>query len=155
MLLDTLNIKNFRQTINYLMRKDFCKIPLNEKLGLLNNNTVRLINAPENYFDLLKISPTSIFLLDDNSNHKADFTHFFGIDNQKFRDHLKKIVQKTKVNGIIWISWPRKKEKQPGYLNEYFVRNAASDIGLTDVKSFLFDQTWNSIMLAHLKYADK
>lgn len=50
--------------------------PLAKKLGIKESFILRLINIPENYFELLSIRPGEMQIV-ENVQVKKDFIHFF------------------------------------------------------------------------------
>ena len=56
--------------------------PLVKKLGIKENYKVRILNPPENYFQILGRIPPGVEILKDASQ-LANFIHLFVIRNEK------------------------------------------------------------------------
>ncbi|GLZ37443.1 DUF3052 domain-containing protein [Actinokineospora sp. NBRC 105648] len=56
-------------------------------------------------------------------------------------------VERTTVNGALWVAWPKKAAKVPTDLDENCVRGHALDHGLVDVKVCAIDETWSGLKL--------
>jgi len=124
----------------------YSSTPLIKKLGIKDGFSLRIINAPNDYFDLLGQLPDNISLLEDTSASK-DFIHFFTKSTQEFKDLLPQLKTEIKPAGMIWVSWPKKSSKVPTDISESIIRDFALDIGLVDIKICAVDQTWSGLKL--------
>ncbi|WP_285610823.1 DUF3052 domain-containing protein [Actinokineospora globicatena] len=56
-------------------------------------------------------------------------------------------VSRLKVDGALWVAWPKKAAKVPTDLDENGVRGYALDHGLVDVKVCAVDAVWSGLKL--------
>jgi hypothetical protein len=63
-------------------------------------------------------------------------------------------VERTAINGGLWIAWPKKAAKVPTDLTEDVIREHALANGLVDVKVCAVDQTWSGLKLVR-RLADR
>ncbi|HSZ87560.1 MAG TPA: hypothetical protein VK787_16120 [Puia sp.] len=120
--------------------------PLIKKLGIAENMKVLLINAPENYFDLLEKN-----ISDQLTNKKItpDLVHFFAKTNREFEiemKQLKKICTKN-PNVIIWVSWYKKSSGIETDITENEIRNYALKNDLIDIKVCAVSEDWSGLKL--------
>ena len=132
------------------MPSGYSGTPLIKKLGIKKNYRVRLINSPENYFDLLGELPNGVKFLQRKSS-KIDFIHLFAKDVKTFEKYFIKIKEEIKKDGMIWVSWYKKASKIPTNLSEDVIRNTALANGLVDVKVCAVDEKWSGLKIVWRK----
>lgn len=120
--------------------------PLAKKLGIKENYRVKLVNAPEYYFELFTDLPTNLFI-ENSGSSKLDFIHFFTKDKAEYETLLPQLKQQLKPAGMIWASWPKKSSKVATDITEDIIRNYALQIGLVDIKVCAVDDTWSGLKL--------
>ena len=120
--------------------------PLAKKLGIKEGSKIRLVNQPQDYFELFENMPPNVQVLTDKKL-KKDLVHYFtkkAIELQKDIVSLKNEIQE---NGMIWISWPKKSSKVETDITEDIVRGIALANGLVDIKVCAIDDTWSALKL--------
>jgi hypothetical protein len=120
--------------------------PLIKKLGIAENMKVLLINAPENYFDLLEKNISNQLT---NKKITPDLVHFFAKTNREFEiemKQLKKICTKN-PNVIIWVSWYKKSSGIETDITENEIRNYALKNDLIDIKVCAVSEDWSGLKL--------
>ena len=115
--------------------------PLFKKLGLKDGQKVILKNIPENYFDLLIEVPD---VEEVEVDELADFIHIFESDLLRLEIMYAKMVSQSKVNGMIWVSWPKKTSGVKTDLDYKAVKEVASKFGMVDVKISAIDDIWTA-----------
>jgi hypothetical protein len=120
--------------------------PLAKKLGIKPGFKIKLINAPDYYFDLFTDLPADINIEEDLTT-KKDLIHFFTKDAGEYINTLLPLKEQIKPNGIIWISWPKKASKIVTDITEDTIRNYALKIGLVDIKVCAIDEIWSGLKL--------
>jgi hypothetical protein len=120
--------------------------PLAKKLGLKEGLSVKLINPPENYFDLFDNLPDNLEFQDEPGILK-DLIHCFVKDSTVMTTALIQLKEEIKQNGMIWVSWPKKSSKVPTDITEDVIRNHALKIGLVDIKVCAVDEIWSALKL--------
>jgi ABC-type lipoprotein release transport system permease subunit len=119
--------------------------PLAKKLGIKAGNKIKLINAPEYYFELFADMPNDI---DHDKNLKFyDLVHFFTKDSKELNKVLPKLKNEIVQHGIIWVSWPKKSAKVATDVTEDTIRDVALKSGLVDVKVCAVDDIWSGLKM--------
>ncbi len=120
--------------------------PLAKKLGIKHGFHIRLINAPDHYFDLFTDLPPEL-VFEDSGNKKLDFIHFFTKEKAEYESLLPQLLQQLKPAGMIWASWPKKSSKVVTDITEDIIRTYALQTGLVDIKVCAVDDVWSGLKL--------
>lgn len=120
--------------------------PLTKKLGIKENFRIRLINAPENYYELLEPLPENLELIEDVTCCK-DFIHYFTKQTSELEKDIPNLKREIKPEGMIWISWPKRAAKIQTDISEDIIRNIALKNGLVDIKVCAVDEVWSALKL--------
>ena len=120
--------------------------PLAKKLGIKEGFKIRLVNQPEYYFKLFDYFPENVIIKSDKKS-KKNLIHFFTKDTSELKDNIVLLKNEIEVNGIIWISWPKKASKIQTDITEDKVRNLALKNGLVDIKVCAVDEIWSGLKL--------
>jgi hypothetical protein len=118
----------------------YSKTPLAKKLGMKQGFTLKLINAPENYFDLITDIPDDV-RMSTTPKTKKDFIHFFTKDLAELNKILPDLKKEINANGTIWISWSKKSSGVKTDVSENLIRDIGLKIGLVDIKVCAVDET--------------
>ena len=126
--------------------------PLLKKLGIKPESKVLLLNAPDNYFELLE---ADISDQECDKKETPDLIHLFVKNNKEFETAMKKLEPFCKKNPsiTIWISWYKKaalrqaQGKLSTDITEDIVRNYALKNGLVDVKVCAVSDIWSGLKL--------
>ncbi len=124
----------------------YSKTPLAKKLGIKPGFHIKLVNAPEHYFDLFTDMPEDIGV---NSNRKGEYelVHFFTKEARELHKVLPGLKNEIVQNGVIWVSWPKKSAKVVCDITEQDVRDTALKIGLVAIKVCAVDEIWSGLKL--------
>jgi hypothetical protein len=114
--------------------------PLTTKLGVKDSSRVLVSGAPAG------------FRLDCPHHLRPgrdpyDVILMFCPNFEDLRRNWTKAVERTVVNGALWIAWPKKSSKVPTDLTENVIRAHALANGLVDVKVCAVDETWSGLKL--------
>lgn len=120
--------------------------PLVKKLGIKDGFRIRLVNEPENYFDLLIEIPENVTVLKDKRKSK-DLVHYFTKKSTDLQKDIASLRKEIFPNGTIWVSWPKKAAKIDTDMTEDIIRNIALTNGLVDVKVCAIDEVWSGLKL--------
>ena len=120
--------------------------PLAKKLGIKDNIKIKLINPPDNYFQLFSDMPAGIQNVKDNKT-KKDFIHYFATKAKSLNRDMKGLKNELEKNGMIWISWYKLSSKIPTDITENIIRDIALKNGLVDVKVCAVDEIWSGLKL--------
>jgi len=120
--------------------------PLMKKLGIGPDTKLVLINAPDNYFQLLE---TDLSDQVAGKDQVPDLVHLFVEKNKDFESQMKKLQTHLKKNRklVIWVSWYKKSAGIPTDLTEDVIRNYALNNGLVDVKVCAVNDKWSGLKL--------
>jgi len=118
--------------------------PLFKKLGYKNGDSVRLINPPDEYFDLLIDKPDDIHFTDDHKPLK-DLIHFFTMDLKEFNYIMPSLLIEIKQTGMIWVSWPKKASGMVTDLSSNHIRICCLQLGLVDSKVCSINPIWSGL----------
>jgi hypothetical protein len=123
--------------------------PLSKKLGIKPGFDMALINAPENYVDLLTDLPAGLQIATEVSK-EYDLIHLFVKNQPEYLNRLPLLKNQIKQNGMIWVSWPKKASKILTDITEDIIRTKALQNGLVDVKVCAVDEIWSGLKLVLL-----
>ena len=121
--------------------------PLAKKLGIQPGFRVFADNAPDNYQELLAPLPDDVAFVNQIEDD-LDLIHLFTDRAKELAAKLKRYVKKIKVNGTIWVSWPKKASQVPTDITENGIRTIIQkDDVLVDVKVCAVDEVWSGLKL--------
>lgn len=110
-----------------------------QKLQIDPSKEIMLLNAPENYFELIEWpfdeEPVQV-------TKNADMVHLFTNSFVELCSLLKYAHKCIKQNGTIWISHYKKASKKESELDSNLVREFALSCGLVDNKICSIDHNW-------------
>ena len=120
--------------------------PLITKLGIKPSMKVLLVNAPDNYSDLLGVNIRDQL---SRKNDVPDLVHLFVKSEKEFEAAMKnqKINCKKNPNITIWVSWYKKSAKIPTDITEDTIRNYALKNDMVDVKVCAVSDIWSGLKL--------
>ena len=124
----------------------YSSTPLAKKLGIKPQFKMRLINAPDYYFELFTDMPEDISILTDKKT-KKNFIHVFVKKLNELEKYIFEIKNEIEQDGIIWISWYKKSSKIPTDVTEDKIRETALANGLVDIKVCAVDDVWSGLKL--------
>jgi len=117
-----------------------------QKLGIKENSTVALFNAPRDYAAVLGEMPAGVELLEDPGDIHA-VTLWFVSDLREYRAGLRRMsamAGRTKL----WVVW--RKGLADG-LNSNLIREIANGVGLVDYKICAVGERWSGMVFARRK----
>jgi hypothetical protein len=120
--------------------------PLLKKLGLKEGLKLRLIDPPDDYFQLLKADISSQLCPPEEV---PDWVHLFAASWKDFEKGMKalKIAWNKNTAIVIWVSWYKKSSGIATDLNEDLIRGYALKNGLVDVKVCAVSEQWSGLKL--------
>ncbi|HOX83738.1 MAG TPA: DUF3052 family protein [Chryseolinea sp.] len=120
--------------------------PLAKKLGIKEGFKIRLVNPPDNYFELFDDLPKSITMAKDKKS-KKNLIHYFTKQLADLEKDIVALRNEIEPNGMIWISWPKKASKVVTDITEDDIRALALVNGLVDIKVCAVDEIWSGLKL--------
>jgi hypothetical protein len=122
--------------------------PLQRKLGIKDDSTVFLVNAPIHYLDWISPMPPGtqvrVRLIGE-----MDFIHLFVLERKAFESEFLRLKKNLKKNGVLWISWPKKSSKVVTDLDENSIREFGLKNGLVDIKVCAVDEVWSALKFVY------
>lgn len=118
--------------------------PLVKKLGIKPNDKIKVVDAPEGYWDWLTPLPDGI---STSATKDFNFIHVFVQKRKSFEQELLSLQKKMKQDGMIWVSWPKKSAKMDSDLDENIIRDFALKNKLVDVKVCAVSDIWSGLKL--------
>jgi hypothetical protein len=116
--------------------------PLIRKLGIRPEMKVLLINAPENYFELLETDISAQVV-----KSGGDFVHIFAVSAKELEKQFNKAINTIPSGGMIWISWYKKSAKIPTDITEDTIREIVLPTGWVDVKVCAVSEAWSGLKI--------
>lgn len=124
--------------------------PLSKKLGIKSGFRLYVKNAPDNYLKLIDPIPKGVKVLIRISNN-IDIIHFFTKSKTELSSNMEYLMSKLSLNGVIWVSWPKKASGELTDLTVSSVRDVVFPFGLVDIKVCAVDKTWSGLKLVKRK----
>ena len=124
----------------------FSGTPLAKKLGLREDCTVLLIDAPDGYEQWVRPLPSQVrFVLRPNGT--VDMAHVFVTQRSLLQKYLTKLQASLKADVPIWISWPKKPAKVATDITEDTIREVALPLGFVDIKVCAVSEVWSGLKI--------
>ncbi|HEV8512519.1 MAG TPA: DUF3052 domain-containing protein [Cyclobacteriaceae bacterium] len=117
---------------------------LAKKLGIKENFAIKIVNAPDYYFDLFTDLPKNLIT---SAKNNLNFIHYFETNQKNFRKEILKLKKQLAQDGMIWVSWYKKSAMMPTDITEDVIRNFALKNGLVDIKVCAVDEQWSGLKL--------
>ena len=76
---------------------------------------------------------------------RKDYIHVFAKNAKVLERKLRSVVTVLDVNGMAWISWPKKSSGVVTNVDDGVVRRLGLAAGLVDVKVCAVDETWSGL----------
>lgn len=128
------------------MTAGYSETPLAKKLGIKPGFMVSVINAPQNYRDMIEPLPDNVKLADQPLTG-TNMVHLFTNSRDELFSALAQFRSVITQDGSIWVSWYKKAAKLPTEITEDTIREAAFPLGLVDVKVCAVDENWSGLKL--------
>lgn len=120
--------------------------PLEKKLGIKEGFKIRLVNIPENYFQFFDDFPKDVSVKADKRT-KKNLIHYFTKEASDLVENIQSLKNEIEMDGMIWISWPKKTSKIMTDVTEDTIRDVALKNGLVDIKVCAIDEIWSALKL--------
>jgi hypothetical protein len=123
--------------------------PLPKKLGIRENYSCVLVNAPARFERKLNPLPAGATLVEDgrSANVAVLFVTSQADLARDFRAFAKSLPEKV----AFWISWPKKASGVKTDLTENVIREFSLGAGWVDYKVCAIDETWSGLCFARRK----
>lgn len=128
--------------------KDYSSTPLSKKLGIRARSRVLLVNAPEDFEDLLAPMPHEAAVL-RRGGKRLDVVVVFGTDLADLRRRFGTLVPRIDYTGHLWIAWPKKASKLPTDVTFETAQRMGLDAGLVDNKSAAITDVYQGLQFVY------
>jgi len=121
--------------------------PLPKKLGVEPGMKAAAVNAPKQYTTLL--GPLEGTRIRSRLAGDLDFVHAFFRTAADLAGAFPRLKKALAVDGMLWISWPKKTSPLARDLDENGVRKIGLANGLVDVKICAVDEDWSGLKFVY------
>lgn len=118
-----------------------------QKLGIRESSTLRVLDPPRDFTEILRPLPEKVEFLEDGSAQTASVTLCFVHDAPSLSETLSR-VRTFARNGKLWILWRKGGQTARGDLTETLLRINALDLGLVDYKICSVNQLWSAMLFS-------
>jgi hypothetical protein len=113
-----------------------------KKLRFDSDKKALIINAPQNYLDLLD---GIIFDSEGKADIKYDFVQVFGYQQDELENLVKSVEGFVKYDCLFWACYPKGTGKIKSNIKRETVWTALALIGLDTVTQIAIDETWSAL----------
>ena len=128
------------------MTDGYSGTPLARKLGFKPEDRILCHAMPSSVERELVDEVPGLALL-HAAEQPIDGAHIFTSSRTELASLLQSLRADIRVDGMIWISWPKKAARIPTDVTEDVVRELALPLGLVDVKVCAVDEIWSGLKL--------
>ena len=122
--------------------------PLPKKLGIKQGHTVAFIGAPADFESTLGELPADV-TVKKQLRGPLDVIVYFSDRKSEYVARLPKLKAALRINGGLWIAWPKKASGMATDLSESRVQAVGLAIGLVDNKGCAIDETWSGLRFVY------
>ena len=119
--------------------------PLPKKLGIKEDSTVFLIDAPQDFDETLGELPRDAALLTQPEG-LCRLAIWFTKSREELEGRMEETLRSLADSGGLWIAWPKKASKVASDLDQNVVREIGLAAGLVDYKVCSIDRTWSGLL---------
>lgn len=123
--------------------------PLAKKLGIKEGFSVLVLNAPKQYWSLFADLPNKLNIEQGFGKDRMDFIHLFITTQEEMILQSVHCKEHLKLNGSLWVSWPKGTSKIQTNLNRDHIREHFLSIGLVDTKVAAIDEDWSGLKFVY------
>lgn len=121
----------------------YSRTPLPQKLGIKEDTSVAVLNAPAYFEQALGVLPARATLTAEL--HPSDVVVLFAITEDELIERFEAAMKLIPADGSIWVSWPKKASDVETELTFDVVHPYGLSTGLVDNKVCAIDETWSSL----------
>ena len=135
------------------MTAGYSGTPLPRKLGIKPGHLLLLDSPPAAWADAWPaaygVLPEPVSLFSNSRRRNADIILAFFVEARRLRRRFDTLKGRIKMDGALWVAWPKRASKVPTDVTEDVVREVALDSGLVDVKVCAIDDVWSGLKLVY------
>lgn len=115
--------------------------PLPKKLGIVEDSSLALIDAPQGVVEVL---PPGVSVK-RQARGTADVVVAFFTRRRDFERRIESLGKMIFPSGGLWVAWPKRASGRQTDMHEDVVREVALPLGLVDNKVCAIDETWTGL----------
>lgn len=115
-----------------------------KKLLLKPGQRIKILNAPQGYWDELGSLPAGI-ILDEQSSDRFDFVQLFVKDRAELERFAAIAMQIVKPTGVLWISYPKGGAKAKTDINRDILWKLLENTGFRPVTQIAINDIWSAL----------
>jgi CheY-like chemotaxis protein len=123
--------------------------PLPKKLGIRENYSYALVNAPARFERKLDPLPAGATLVEDSRG--ANVAVLFATSQAELARDFRPLAKALPEKVALWIAWPKKASGVKTDLTENVIREFGLGAGWVDYKVCAIDETWSGLCFARRK----
>ena len=123
--------------------------PLPKKLGIRENYSIVLLNAPVRFERKLEPLPEGAEFVTDAK--RANVAVLFAASQAELARDFRPLAKALPERTALWIAWPKQASGIATDLKENVVREFGLDAGWVDYKVCAIDETWSGLCFARKK----
>jgi hypothetical protein len=116
-------------------------------MGVKENSRAVFVNAQKEALENINLPTLDI---QEKLKEELDYIHLFVKTQTEFITHFPKLKQHLKLNGMLWVSWP-KGGKLGTDLNIKSVIKLGYDFGLVESTCLSINDIWSGLKFTHPK----
>ena len=120
---------------------------ISQKMGVKENSRAVFVNAQKEALENINLPTLDI---QEKLKEELDYIHLFVKTQTEFITHFPKLKQHLKLNGMLWVSWP-KGGKLGTDLNIKSVIKLGYDFGLVESTCLSINDIWSGLKFTHPK----
>jgi hypothetical protein len=128
------------------MSAGYSGTPLAKKLGVRDRQRTWHLAMPATVFDEILAGGVMPQIVRTPSAG-LEMAHLFMTEREVLARELKRLRGLLALDGVIWVSWPKKAAKVETDVTEDVVRAEALPLGFVDVKVCAVDAVWSGLKL--------
>lgn len=119
-----------------------------KKLKLTKQNPVLILNAPEEYKDIMKDIEAEVHT---EINAKYEFIQLFAGNIQEARDYIEGVVSALEGDGYLWVCYPKgTSKKYKSDLGRDNLNLVTSPYGFEGVTLVAINEDWSAFRIRHV-----
>ena len=116
-------------------------------MGVKENSRAVFVNAQKEALENINLPTLDI---QEKLKEELDYIHLFVKTQTEFITHFPKLKQHLKLNGMLWVSWP-KGGKLGTDLNIKSIIKLGYDFGLVESTCLSINDIWSGLKFTHPK----
>jgi hypothetical protein len=120
---------------------------ISQKMGVKENSKAVFVNAQKEALENINLPTLDI---QEKLKEELDYIHLFVKTQTEFITHFPKLKQHLKLNGMLWVSWP-KGGKLGTDLNIKSIIKLGYDFGLVESTCLSINDIWSGLKFTHPK----